>query len=244
MSGLEIVIILIGIAIVVISFVFSDFFNHSGNVGTLDNEAIRKVSEEIIQKEVEYELAKIIDDKVDETEARLDQISNKKTMEFGGYAENTLEEINKNHTEVMFLYDMLNEKEETVKNMVKDVEALKKSIKQMAIVSDFAGQTAKAASVKTASSKTAVKKTADVTAETKETLAGSDVATRRVAKNDEVSISAKDAAWSNKESKNNNSMILDLYKKGKSDIEIAKELGLGIGEVKVVINLFDSNSGN
>ena len=39
---------------------------------------------------------------------------------------------------------------------------------------------------------------------------------------------------------NNNQMILDLYAKGKSNIEIAKELGLGIGEVRLVIDLFNS----
>ena len=35
-------------------------------------------------------------------------------------------------------------------------------------------------------------------------------------------------------------MILDLYAKGKTNIEIAKELGLGIGEVRLVIDLFNS----
>ena len=37
---------------------------------------------------------------------------------------------------------------------------------------------------------------------------------------------------------NNNEKILELNAKGKSNVEIAKELGLGIGEVKLVIDLF------
>ena len=37
---------------------------------------------------------------------------------------------------------------------------------------------------------------------------------------------------------NNNDKILRLHKEGKSSVAIAKELGLGVGEVKLVINLF------
>jgi ABC-2 type transport system ATP-binding protein len=33
-------------------------------------------------------------------------------------------------------------------------------------------------------------------------------------------------------------LLLELNSKGKSNVEIAKELGLGIGEVKLVIDLF------
>lgn len=40
-------------------------------------------------------------------------------------------------------------------------------------------------------------------------------------------------------SKNSNDIILRLHKQGKSNMAIAKELGLGIGEVKLVIDLFE-----
>ena len=38
---------------------------------------------------------------------------------------------------------------------------------------------------------------------------------------------------------NSNERILELHKAGKSNMAIAKELGLGLGEVKLVIDLFD-----
>lgn len=41
-------------------------------------------------------------------------------------------------------------------------------------------------------------------------------------------------------SMNNNDRILALHKEGKSNMAIAKELGLGVGEVKLVIDLFKS----
>ena len=37
---------------------------------------------------------------------------------------------------------------------------------------------------------------------------------------------------------NNNDKILELYRQGKSAVEIAKELELGMGEVTLVIDLF------
>ena len=40
------------------------------------------------------------------------------------------------------------------------------------------------------------------------------------------------------EKSNHNQMILDMYRNGKDAVEIAKELGLGVGEVKLVIGLF------
>ena len=42
----------------------------------------------------------------------------------------------------------------------------------------------------------------------------------------------------NEDMGNHNQRILELYKQGKSYVEIARELGLGLGEVKLVIELF------
>ena len=39
--------------------------------------------------------------------------------------------------------------------------------------------------------------------------------------------------------KNNNDMIIKLYEEGKSMVEIAKELNLGVGEVTLVIDLYE-----
>lgn len=40
------------------------------------------------------------------------------------------------------------------------------------------------------------------------------------------------------EGRNSNEQILELYAQGKSKVEIAKELGLGVGEVRLVIDLY------
>ena len=37
---------------------------------------------------------------------------------------------------------------------------------------------------------------------------------------------------------NSNQTILELYKQGKDKVQIARELGMGVGEVELVIGLF------
>ena len=48
-----------------------------------------------------------------------------------------------------------------------------------------------------------------------------------------------DISFANVGMENNNDEILRLHREGKSKVAIAKELGLGVGEVKLVIDLFE-----
>ena len=67
--------------------------------------------------------------------------------------------------------------------------------------------------------------------------------TRRNSRRDRVqdSASAVDIrfAQGKDNGRNSNERILELHKAGKSNMAIAKELGLGLGEVKLVIDLFE-----
>jgi DNA-binding NarL/FixJ family response regulator len=49
---------------------------------------------------------------------------------------------------------------------------------------------------------------------------------------------ADNAQDTTQQPENNNDRILQMHKEGMSNVDIAKELGLGVGEVKLVINLF------
>ena len=46
----------------------------------------------------------------------------------------------------------------------------------------------------------------------------------------------------NDNSANHNERILQMHRMGRSNMAIAKDLGLGIGEVKLVIDLFENMS--
>ena len=189
----------------------------------IDGVNVANVTEEIVKREVEAQVANIIDDKIEAMEVRIDKLTNEKIMAMGDYSNDIQEKINQNHDEVMFLYNMLNDKEEVLKNTIRDIEAVKASVKKMAIVNDVAKDVTK---------KSTVSENEGTTTANQKTTAAESV--------EEVKTTEKKSSVRKRGISNNNQMILDLYAKGKSNIEIAKELGLGIGEVRLVIDLFNS----
>lgn len=226
MTGLEICLVIIGLICVACSFLFSEHLL-SGDMKKemMEGVSVAGVTEEIVKREVEAEVANVIDDKIEAMEVRVDKITTEKIMAMGEFSDEILKKINQNHDEVMFLYNMLNDKEETLKNTIRDIEAVKASVKKMAIVNDVAKDITKkdAALEKTDNEKTSE---AEMPVHMKDEKGSDKAAERQTVRKREVS--------------NNNQMILNLYAQGKSNIEIAKELGLGIGEVRLVIDLFNS----
>lgn len=174
--------------------------------------------EDIVEETVNYAMEK--------TERSLERISNEKIMAVNEYSDTVLEDINKNHKEVMFLYDMLNDKHRNIKNTVSEVE---KTVKE-------AGQTAKEA-IKEEDTDFMVLKPPKVQtpAKTIKRKAPAKAATKQ-AETPELDISFMKEG---RKKGNNNERILELHNSGKSNVAIAKELGLGVGEVKLVIDLFE-----
>lgn len=258
MGALEIFLIIFGIIIIIVSFVFGEHLAAMDNNPEYDTN-IAGVTKEIVKKEVEAEVANVIDEKIEQAEIKLDKITNEKIMALGDYSEDVNVKITKNHDEVMFLYDMLSDKEKTIKNTVKDVESLKVSVKQMAVANDFAKQSIEK---KSEVSKTKTKdlsksgkknitsdnkKELNDNQETKTDLEDSKVSTESEDLKNKSNVSEEVLDDKGKDNKskvepekiqNNNKEILDLYNQGKTNIEIAKQLGLGMGEVKLVIDLF------
>ncbi len=138
MTGLEIGLVVIGVIVIAVSFIFSEHFQ-GGNTEEqlLKDGKFSAVAQEIIRKEVEAELSMIVDEKLEEAKKELTKISSERILAMGEYSDDINLRITKNHEEVMFLYNMLNDKETVVKNTIKDIEALKVSVKKMAIVNEM-----------------------------------------------------------------------------------------------------------
>ena len=228
MSGLEICLIVIGLICVVCSFIFSEHLA-SGDIkdGLSVDKNMVSVTEEIVKRQVEAEVANIIDDKVEQMEIRVDKITTQKIMALGDYYEDINRKINESHDEVMFLYNMLNDKEETLKNTVRDIEAVKVSVKNM-----------------NTKSKDAEKSKMPLSSENKSASQTDNGVTGVYGNNTKKTVSNASSEEKNKEKNtnmgNNNQKILDMHAQGKTIIEIAKELGLGVGEVRLVVDLFNS----
>lgn len=76
----------------------------------------------------------ILDEQIEnvkeQTEISLDKLSNQKMLEMNEYSDTILQEINRNHNEVMFLYDMLNEKKKEINNTVRDMNVTKRRLRR------------------------------------------------------------------------------------------------------------------
>lgn len=129
MTTVSVTLIIIGIICVVLSIVFN--FDK-------DNKESQGISSELTkeqQDKLRKQINEIIDAQIlnvtEKTESSLDKISNTKILEMNEYAENVLGEINRNHNETVFLYDMLNEKAKEIKSTVKDVNITKRQVEKI-----------------------------------------------------------------------------------------------------------------
>ena len=167
-----------------------------------DYDSAKQVSQ--VSKAIDDIIEKKMQDIEEKTEASLDKISNTKILEMNEYADNVLKEINRNHNEVMFMYDMLNEKDKEIKTTVKSVNATNTQARGMGTVRE------------------------------------------RLIKLDETQkapqrISVDEFPLDDKLDKNQK--IMTLYNNGYNDIDIAKRLKLGVGEVRLVIKLYVNAAG-
>lgn len=249
MSGLEMVLLIIGLICIVASFIFSERFDKESTGGTVNYELSEKQKEDI-----KNQIVNVFDDEIDRikenTEASLDKLSNQKIMELNEYSETVLADINKNHQEAMFLYEMLNEKKKEVKNTVRDINLVQKEIKsntekqvlddtsdagfmasELIMQEEQKAKTAKAAKAEKPEMSEKPEKAAKKSAEKKPAPKKT---TPKKTEKQTVNINSIEIEGS----ANNNEKILALHDQGKSNIDIARELGLGIGEVKLVIDLF------
>lgn len=298
MGTLEIFLVVFGILLIAISYIFSEHLL-SVDQGDGEDANVTKVTREIVKKEVEAEVANVIDEKIEQAEVKLDKITTEKIMALGNYSDDVNTKITKNHDEVMFLYDMLSDKEKTIKNTIRDVEALKLSVnarnKTNEENSSFLQDESKEKNQKTnknignksdrnttinlsriedelnsLSGLSTVKKSGNINRSGNSNKLGNINESNNISKSSKISETsnvneenvAREAKKTNasnisntakrmneqleeistlgNEKTNNNKAILDLYNNGKTNIEIAKTLGLGMGEVKLVIDLFNS----
>lgn len=238
MTGLEITLIIAGIAIVVVSFLFGEQLDGSrsneNGTDSINSDEIK----EAVKNQVDEAVDDAIDSTVEKTAVELDKLSNEKIMAVSEYSENVLKEIEKNHEEVMFLYGMLNDKEEQIKNTVKDVEMVKASVKKMTSDIDTKKNVKSQENTENQSKDKADEKKASPqnkkpVKKKKETVQNS-VIEKECVKGDGQSVTEN----TGEQHLNNNQKILELYNAGRDNIDIARELNLGLGEVRLVIDLY------
>jgi len=293
MTPMEIALLVIGVIIFVLSFLLPGGSDKKSEkqIAREEEEVRRMMEQELdgMKLRVNEATNESIDYAVDRAERSLERMSNEKIMAVNEYSQTIIEEINKNHQEVMFLYDMLKDKHTDLTNSVREADATAKRIEKLSksaksaskgleselnvISATKRGLTDEQRAVfdnmetVTNNSSPMVNTIEPVSAESitnteENTLAEkaipiSDIGgqsrmvtdimsgttysaydSEDVMKPVIASPKAQMANSSSTDSNNSNQRILELHNQGMATVDIAKELKLGVGEVKLVIDLF------
>ena len=314
MGVTEIVLLVMGILFFIASFFIPERTNKK------DDEEAKREIHNMIEAEVS-EAKERINDMVEETvnysvektERALERLSNEKIMAVDEYSETVLKKINDNHQEAVFLYDMLNDKDEKLKTTTEEINDRDSKVKERELELKLKDVQMKADEVsrrnkeleeekirleqeekqrlemeeKAASemmvmpnrkfgnspeeddegtesdafvpfiverveinkeSKPVTEKAtkAPKSKETQSTKSSQSAAgsrskstkPRKTIDDDNIELHFDKG---NENRKNSNEAIIRMHEEGKSNMAIAKELGLGIGEVKLVIDLYSKH---
>ena len=219
----EIVLIIIGVVAFAASFFITERLSQQDlDQITLMSETDLKIIADKQLKEVkiqvENSVEEIIDESLEITKRGLEKETNKKIMAVSEYSDTVMEEINKTHNEIMFLYSMLNDKQAEAADMVSDLQKITKQIREM----DVENIAAK------------------VQMQTENVAVSHDVSTAVVEVETTNTKEIHSEAIQEKTEKvmNKNEQILLLYKEGKDEVEIAKTLNCGLGVVRLVLGLY------
>ncbi|SER55068.1 DUF6115 domain-containing protein [Lachnobacterium bovis] len=224
MNVVEISLIVVGVIFMVASFFIEERLSQK------DVEKINSLSEKQMKIVIEKQLKNadvIIDEKITEqldynleiAERAMEKETNNKIMAISEYSDTVLDSMNKTHNEIMFLYSMLNDKHEELTKLAGELSDFSTNMKSTQ--DEVLARWAQAAE------------------EVEEKLNETD----KIEEDELLSESIKNGkeAATGDDKSNHNVDILRLHKSGMNNVEIAKELGLGLGEVKFVIGLYRSN---
>ena len=330
MTTLEILLLILGAVIFIASFIVPE---SKSELDAADKQLTQEKLQELLQEEmknVRSQVADAVDETVhysmEKTERGLERLTNEKMTAVSEYAQTVLEDIHKNHEEVMFLYDMLNNKHENLKETATEVSmavkeasakvseldaaraaepeidpdkpiepvmeeartgepivedtfepislsgieklkrredslhemdkaaesVVKKAIAQSPVIpkekkpapAEEKDEKSTEPAVKTGE-KPAVKPVAEpakkekpakpAESKPKKTAkAKTEAKPQQTQESGDIALSLQPIT----DNSNKNERVLALHKQGKSNVAIAKELGLGVGEVKLIIDLF------
>lgn len=181
---------------------------------------------------------------MEKTERSLERISNEKIMAVNEYSETVLQQINKSQQEIMFLYDMLNAKHDNLKNTATEME---QKLKEAEIASREVEAVTREAEMALRETEAATQMARQVMTPAFQALQAQVIAEEETdqpqpSPEEELSEQPQQELQGTENYSNKNDRILELHRQGRSDVAIAKALDLGVGEVKLVIDLFEGRN--
>lgn len=240
MSATVIVLIVIGLVFIFVSFAISEKLSEE----KAESDSVVKIPKELtteqkekIDKLIRDYMDQQIDGRLTDIETRLSEIVNQKTLALGDYAVSVNEEIDRNHKEVVFLYDMLSDKQKEIMTTVNMIDTYKKEISVM--VQEQAAQNIMNYSASASETQPSVEDTVPEELPAEEMSDDTEI---EEAMKEMEDIPISEESQEELENVDNKDMILEMHKAGLSILEIARHLGLGVGEVKLVVDLYQGES--
>lgn len=279
MSPVEIIFVSLGIFLLLVScFVTGRKAEPEAVLAQLPLELTEEQKQKL-EKEIDHIFEERTDHLVIKADDYMSKISNEKIMAVHDFTAQIMEKIDYNHREVVFLYDMLNQKEAEIKETAQTLEEKRKGLKESvedaihltkqlnAAIRNYEEKAEQLSfEEKTAQKKASTGKTPGKKASLEE-ISNKDTAYeaksiesqsfekaekssgKKTTAKTKAKMTKKEKAASAEEqteisemirSDNMSEEILRLHRQGKSILEISKALGLGQGEVKLVIDLYGS----
>ncbi len=286
MSVTEIVLLILGAVFFTVSFFIPDNRKEEERITEEEIKALIEKEMEAAKSRIDDMVEETVNYSVEKTERALERLSNEKIMAVDEYSETVLKKINDNHNEAVFLYDMLNDKDEKLKNTGEELKVSKTELElekselerkkkeeeekqkkqeeikrieeetKKRLEEEQAAKERKLQEIKEKEEKPVFTPFVPERVEVVDGVAVTVSEAKKTKKTESVKneirseekpfkeLKPSDVTLSfdldNQGKKNSNEQIRRLHEEGKSNMQIAKELGLGVGEVKLVIDLFSS----
>ena len=243
---IEIILLLVGCVFMIGSFFISEKLSSSelNKIAELSEDELKK----IIEREVNNagtQMDDVIEQKIEEAgeraERAMEKESNEQIMQIHEYSETVMESMKKTHDEIMFLYSMLNDKHTEMTSMTGDLQRLAADIRNLQEnLSAKAGTSIRKPVAESHVVQQPVMKQNAVVQPMTETIdvqPEPEVQVNRFQEIQEPEQKSEKPETADAQGMSND-MILKLYEQGLSKVEIAKQLGRGLGEVNLVIELY------
>lgn len=223
MTTTQIILLILGIVILIISFFVIDRNEELENELTLDFPSKQMTDDELLalKHQIQFTTEEEITKRIEDTKEILSKMSNETIMSVHEYSEQVLAKIEKNHEEVVFLYSMLAAKEEDYKKLYSKIESVKSesSIPTMDV------------------KKREYTETSDKVNQVESMIEIETLETMETAVDSMNEVTTEDSPQYKKEA------ILKLYNQNYSVLDISKKLGIGQGEVQLVIGVYGKTRG-
>lgn len=237
MTAIEICLIVAGLVLMIGSFFMAEKLspNELDKIAELSQEEVAHIvdreiesSHDKVQEQLETELSEVLA----KFDRESDKETNEKIMAISDYSDTVMESINKSHNEIMFLYSMLGDKHKEVIDFSNDLQKRVEDMQKL-VAEELSVEALKKVEEEHHESTVLME---DVARNNEEML---EEVQELHAEDEEAETAPEEEPALELEEASVNDRILELRRQGMTEVEIAKELGIGLGEVRLVIELYE-----